>query len=56
MRVNIAWNDRQRRLSMRLANGSKMLAPMKRNFVVRVAGEAATREIVFEGRYVAVKV
>ena len=55
MRVNIAWDDRQRRLSMRLANGSKMLAPMKRNFVVRVAGETAIREAVFEGRFLTVK-
>jgi hypothetical protein len=55
MRVNIAWDDRQRRLSMRLANGSKMLAPMKRNFQVRVAGETATREVVFEGRSLTLK-
>jgi alpha-glucosidase (family GH31 glycosyl hydrolase) len=56
MKANIAWNDRQRRLSIRLAAGSKMLAPEKRNIVVRVAGETATREIVFEGRPVDVKV
>ena len=55
MRVNIAWNDRQRRLSMRLAKGSRMLAPMKRNIVVRVAGETATREVVFEGRSLTLK-
>jgi alpha-glucosidase (family GH31 glycosyl hydrolase) len=55
MRMNIAWNDRQRRLSMRLANGSKMLAPAKRNIVVRVAGESVTREAVFEGRPIEVK-
>ena len=56
MRANIAWNDRQRRLSMRLANGSKMLAPSKRNIVVRVAGESTRREVVFEGRPLEVKV
>ncbi len=55
MRVNIAWDDKQRRLSMRLANGSKMLTPMKRNIVVRVAGETVTREVVFEGKPVEVK-
>jgi alpha-glucosidase/alpha-D-xyloside xylohydrolase len=55
MRVNIAWNDRQRRLSMRLANGSKMLPPAKRNIVVHVAGESVTREVVFEGRPIEVK-
>jgi alpha-glucosidase (family GH31 glycosyl hydrolase) len=42
MRVSIAWNDRQRRLSMRLVNGSKMLAPAKRNIVVHVASGRAS--------------
>jgi alpha-glucosidase/alpha-D-xyloside xylohydrolase len=56
MRVNIAWNDRQRRLSMRLAPGSKMRPPAKRNLVVHVAGEKTEREAVFEGRAVEVKV
>jgi hypothetical protein len=55
MRVIVVWNDRQRRLSLHLANGSKMLAPMTRNIVVRAAGEAVSREIVFEGRSVEVK-
>jgi alpha-glucosidase (family GH31 glycosyl hydrolase) len=50
MRVNIVWNDKQRRLTMRIANGSKMLAPMKRKIVARVAGETVTREATFEGR------
>ena len=50
MRVNIAWNDKQRRLRMRPAKGS-----MKRNIVVRVAGETVTREVGFEGRPVEVK-
>jgi alpha-glucosidase/alpha-D-xyloside xylohydrolase len=49
MKVNIAWNNRQRRLSLRLAAGSKMLAPSRRNVVVRLAGESVTREAVFEG-------
>ena len=55
MRVHIAWNERQRRMRMRLANGSKMLAPAKRNFVVHVAGESITRDVVFEGRPIKVK-
>ena len=54
MRVNIAWNDRQRRLSMRLANGSRMLPPAKRNVVARLVGTKETREIRFEGRPVEV--
>ena len=55
MRVNIAWKDRQRRLSLRLANGSKMWGPTKRNIIVRVAGEDLTRAVVFEGRSMEVK-
>jgi alpha-glucosidase/alpha-D-xyloside xylohydrolase len=55
MRINIAWSDRRRRLSMRLASGSKMLEPMKRHIVVRLAGEPATHEIIFDGRPAAVR-
>jgi alpha-glucosidase (family GH31 glycosyl hydrolase) len=55
MRVNIAWKDRQRRLSLRLANGSKRWGPTKKNIIVRVAGEDLTRAVVFEGRSMEVK-
>ncbi len=55
MRVNFAWNDRRRRLSMRLASGSKMMGAGKRHVAVRVAGESTSREVVFEGRAVEVK-
>jgi alpha-glucosidase/alpha-D-xyloside xylohydrolase len=55
MRVNIAWNDRQRRLSLRLANGSKMLPPAKKNIVARLAGGPESREVVFRGRPVEVR-
>lgn len=55
MRVNMAWNDSRRRLTMRLANGSKMLAPNQRNMVVRVAGEQAAKNVVFEGKRVDLK-
>ena len=54
-RVNIVWNDRKRRLSAHLARGSKMLDSSTRNFVVHVAGESLTREFVFQGRPVEVK-
>jgi alpha-glucosidase (family GH31 glycosyl hydrolase) len=56
MRVNIAWNERQRRLTMRLADGSKMRGAAKRHIVVRVAGETTIREAVFDGRPLVVKV
>jgi alpha-glucosidase/alpha-D-xyloside xylohydrolase len=55
MKMNVVWNNAARRLSLHLANGSKMLPPLRRNIVVRVAGETTTREIVFEGRPIDVK-
>jgi alpha-glucosidase/alpha-D-xyloside xylohydrolase len=56
MRVNLAWNNSQRRLSMRLANGSKMLAPQKRGIVMRVAGESISRNVTFDGRSLEIQV
>jgi len=50
MKVQIIWNDRSRRLTLRLGEGSKMLPPLRRNIEVRVAGEKITHTIVFEGR------
>jgi alpha-glucosidase len=55
MRVTLAWNDPGRRLTVRLASGSKMLPPAKRNLLVRVAGGEASREVVFDGRPLEVK-
>jgi alpha-glucosidase (family GH31 glycosyl hydrolase) len=55
MRVNLAWSNSQRRLTMRLANGSKMLAPQRRGIVVRVAGEAVSRNSTFDGRPVEIQ-
>ena len=49
MGIQMAWNDRQRRLTLRLAEGSQILTPSKRRIEVRVAPEKTTRAIVFEG-------
>jgi alpha-glucosidase (family GH31 glycosyl hydrolase) len=49
MRVAIDWRDAARRLSLRLAGG-RMLPPTRREIVVRVAGERATRAVAFDGR------
>ena len=48
MGIDMRWNDRTRVLSLRLAQGSKMLAPAKRNLEVKVAGQ--TEAAMFEGR------
>jgi len=55
MGIAMAWADPTRRLTLRLAPGSKMLPPVRRNINVRVAGEKSTRQVVFEGRPVDVK-
>jgi alpha-glucosidase/alpha-D-xyloside xylohydrolase len=56
MRIGMSWRNSDRRLTLRLAAGSRMLPPAKRSFVVRVAGEKTTRTVVFEGRPVEVRV
>jgi alpha-glucosidase (family GH31 glycosyl hydrolase) len=50
MRIEMGWRDAERRLTLRLARGSHMLAPVKRPIEVRIAGERETRAIVFDGR------
>jgi alpha-glucosidase/alpha-D-xyloside xylohydrolase len=56
MRIEMGWRDAERRLTLRLARGSRMLAPVKRPIEVRVAGERETRTIVFDGRPVDVRI
>ena len=55
MRIALAWNDATRVLSARLAPGSRMLAPAKRDIEIRVAGDKRTQRMVFEGKPIAVK-
>jgi len=50
MKMQIAWNDSRRVLSLQLAKGSRMFPPTRRIIEARVAPEKATRTIVFEGR------
>jgi alpha-glucosidase (family GH31 glycosyl hydrolase) len=50
MGVEMTWNNAERRLALRLAPGSRMLQPARRTLDVRVAGEKATRTVVFTGR------
>jgi alpha-glucosidase/alpha-D-xyloside xylohydrolase len=49
MRIEASWSDADRRLSIRLAEGSRRLDPMPRRVEVRVAGEEGSREITFTG-------
>lgn len=55
MQIRVTWNDRRRRLTLRLAQGSRMLPPLKRRIEVRMASEKAARSTVFAGRPVEVQ-
>jgi len=48
MRILAEWNDARRALSLRLAEGSRRLAPMPRRIEVRVATRPS-REVMFDG-------
>ncbi len=55
MKIQIAWNEGRRTLSLRLAQGSKMLSPLRRDIEVRLAAEKTARKVVFAGRPIEVK-
>lgn len=50
MRIEIAWRDKDRRLTLRLAAGARMLPPGRRRIAVRLAGTKVSKAVVFEGR------
>jgi alpha-glucosidase (family GH31 glycosyl hydrolase) len=55
MRMNIAWNDRDRKLGIRLAKGSRMLDSKPRAITIHVTGESVTRDVSFHGSAIEVK-
>jgi alpha-glucosidase/alpha-D-xyloside xylohydrolase len=50
MGVRIEWNDARGRLSLRLAEGSRMRPPLRREIDVRLVPGKTSRRFVFEGR------
>lgn len=50
------WSDNQRRIELRLANGSKMRPPLTRTVRVRLAGNGDTHDVTFAGAPVAIAV
>jgi alpha-glucosidase/alpha-D-xyloside xylohydrolase len=50
MRINMAWRDSARRLTLNLAPGSRMRAPSPRRINVRVAGSTKLTSLTFTGR------
>jgi alpha-glucosidase/alpha-D-xyloside xylohydrolase len=55
MKLEAAWKDAERRLTLRLVEGARMLPPVERNVDVRIAGEKTTRSVVFKGSAVQVQ-
>ena len=55
MRIAMAWRNRDRRLTLALEPGSRMLQPTRRTIEVTVAGEKTSKSIVFEGKPVEVR-
>jgi alpha-glucosidase/alpha-D-xyloside xylohydrolase len=50
------WNDRQRRVELRLASGSKLRPPLTRRLRVRLAGGSETHDVTFSGAPIATAV
>ena len=50
MKVEMVYRDRDRRLSLRLAPGSRLLPPSRRPVTIRVAGSKVEKTVVFEGQ------
>jgi alpha-glucosidase (family GH31 glycosyl hydrolase) len=55
MGIRIDWRDDDRRLSLRLAEGSRMLPPPRR-IEARLVGTRRAASVVFEGRPIALRI
>jgi len=55
MRIVAEWRDGQRQLTLRLAPGSRMLAPTRRRIDVQVAGGKDIRSVTFTGQELTVR-
>jgi alpha-glucosidase/alpha-D-xyloside xylohydrolase len=55
MGIEMRWNDSRRRLTLRLAEQSQMLPPLRRAMEVRLASGTGTRSVVFAGQPIAVQ-
>ena len=55
MGIEMAWDDARRRLTLRLAAGSRVRPPLPRDFEVRLVPEKATRAVRFIGQPVEVQ-
>jgi alpha-glucosidase (family GH31 glycosyl hydrolase) len=55
MRIEMTWRDAARTLTLRLAAGSRMLAPAKRELDVAIAGSKDVKRVTFDGKPLTVK-
>jgi hypothetical protein len=55
MGIDMRWNDVMRRLTLRLANGSRMRPPAARRISVRLSGTQTVRDLVFSGGAIEVR-
>jgi alpha-D-xyloside xylohydrolase len=53
--IQMDWSERGRVLSLRLADGSRMLLSSRKEFEIKLATTGTLRKIVFEGKRVEVK-
>jgi alpha-glucosidase (family GH31 glycosyl hydrolase) len=49
MWIEMGWRNAERRLTLCMARGSRLLPPVPRTFEVRVAGEKMKKTVVFDG-------
>jgi alpha-glucosidase (family GH31 glycosyl hydrolase) len=55
MGIQVQWDDRRRRLTLRLAEHSQIVGPSRREIQVRLVPEKTTRSVVFNGRPVQIQ-
>jgi alpha-glucosidase (family GH31 glycosyl hydrolase) len=55
MKLQMVWNESRRLLTLRLAKGSRMLPPSRREIEVRIVPDKSMRKVTFEGRPIEVK-
>jgi hypothetical protein len=55
MGIDLSWDDRGRRLSIQLADGSRMRPPLERRIEMQRAPEHTTRSVVFAGKPIEVR-
>ena len=49
MGIDLGWDDRGRRLTLRLADGSRMRPPLERRIEVERVAEKTTSSLIFTG-------